>query len=209
MVDVELYGGRRAYLEHIRARMLHALGAYRSVRDIEWAAVRRLAFVCKGNICRSPYACARARFSGVPAVSFGLKTLGDQPADPAAARNALYRGIDLSAHRSAQVESTLLTDGDLIIVFEPTQLREIRRRFGVGARSTLLGIWSQPLRPYIHDPYGSSDRYFNQCFGVIDGNIAKLVEHMALNGPPATGSPTAEISCGRAAHEESRNGMPI
>ena len=209
MVDVELYGGRRGYIEHTLARTRHALGAYRSVRDIDWAAVRRLAFVCKGNICRSPYASARARVCGVPAVSFGLETMGDQPADSAAARNALSRGIDLSAHRTTRLETAVLADGDLIIVFEPAQLAQVQRRFGDRARATLLGIWARPSRPHIHDPYGSSDRYFQQCFAVIDGNIAKLVEYMPLSGAPAAGVPTAKTPCERAAHVESCGRMRI
>ncbi|MGA8161147.1 MAG: hypothetical protein WCB76_10090, partial [Acidobacteriaceae bacterium] len=71
------------------------------------------------------------------------------------------------------------------IVFEPAQLAEVRRRVGDRTPATLLGIWSRPIRPHIQDPYGRSDRYFQQCFSVIDANIAKLVERMARDGAPA------------------------
>jgi len=185
MVDVELYGGRNAFLAHIRARALYALGAYRSARDVEWATVRRLAFVCKGNICRSPYACAKARSMGVQAVSFGIDAADGAPAAPAAAENALLRGIDLSEHRSSRVQSDRLAEGDLLIAFEPRQIVEVRRRIGAGTSAELLGIWSRPIRPYIHDPYGMSDRYFQQCFSVIDASIARLIECMARSGAPA------------------------
>ena len=194
MLDAELYGGRRAFLEHIRARALSALGVYRGARDIQWAAVQRLTFVCKGNICRSPYACARARSLGVPAVSFGLETSGGQPADPSASKNALIRGIDLSAHRSARIDSPRIAAGDLIIVFEPAQLVEVRRRIGDGVVVNLLGIWSRPSRPYIHDPYGLSDRYFQQCFSVIDANITEIVARMKSNGAPAASRRSTEIT---------------
>ena len=180
MIDVELYGGRRGYLEHVRTRALYALGAYRSARDIDWAAVTRLVFVCKGNICRSPYASAKARLLGVPSASFGLEAAEGAPADPAASRTAHSRAVDLSAHRSARRESCRITDDDLLVVFEPSQLAEIRRwRADRMPRATLLGIWAQPIRPHIQDPYGRSDRYFERCFSIIDANIAELVRRMA------------------------------
>ena len=204
MVDVELYGGRRAFLAHVRARVLYALGAYRSVRDIPWAAVERLAFVCKGNICRSPYACARARSLGVPAVSFGLDAADGEPADPAALKNSLLRGVNLSDHRSTRAESTHLVDGDLIIVFEPKHLGEVRRRFGHAKPAHLLGIWSSPSRPHIQDPYGQRDRYFQQCFSVIDANVAKLLEHMARNRAPAARGLSEEASRPSVKHGSNR-----
>ena len=186
MVDIELYGGTRGFLEHIRARALYALGAYGNMRDVEWVHIKRLAFVCRGNICRSPYACARARSLGIRAVSFGLDAVDGTPANPVASKNALSRGIDLSMHRSARMEAMRLADGDLVIVFEPAQFAEVRRRFGDRPLSGLLGIWSRPNRPHIQDPYGLSDRYFQKCFSVIDANIAELVERMTSGGSPAT-----------------------
>lgn len=199
MVDIELYGGRGGFLEHVRARTLYALGAYRSFREIKWAAVARLAFVCKGNICRSPYACARAQSMGVNAVSFGLDAADGAPANFAALKNALSRGVDLSAHRSTKINSSGLTDRDLIMVFEPQQINEVRRWIDERIPAGLLGVWSRPIRPHIHDPYGTSNRYFQQCFAVIDAQIAALIEHMARAGaaaftgralePPSNGIP--------------------
>lgn len=208
MIDVELYGGRRGFLEHVRARTLYALGAYRSVREIEWATVRRLAFVCKGNICRSPYACARARSLGVQAASFGLDAADSVPADPAALRNALLRGIDLSVHRSARIQSGRLADGDLVIVFEPQQITEVRRQIGDGTPAQLLGIWSSPVRPHIQDPYGMRDRYFQHCFSVIDANIAALAELMVRGGAPATTQRATEIPGASPAHGDFSDRTP-
>ena len=124
---------------------------------------------------------------GVRAVSFGLDTAGGFSADPAALKNAFLRGIDLSLHRSTRLDATHLADGDLVIFFEPAHRTEVRRRIGDGTPTNLLGIWSRPLRPHIQDPYGRTDRYFQQCFTVIDAAIAKLVEHMAKK----TGAPAA------------------
>jgi protein-tyrosine phosphatase len=194
MVDIELYGGRRGYLEHVRSRALYSLGAYRDARNIEWAAVARLVFVCKGNICRSPYASARARLLGVPSASFGLHAAGGTPADPAASRAANSRAVDLSGHRAAGVESCRIGDDDLLVVFEPAQLAEIRRRCAEGTpRVTLLGIWTPPIHPHIQDPYGTSDRYFQRCFSIIDANVAELVRRVG-RGSASPGSEAPEIN---------------
>jgi len=196
MIDTELYGGRRAYVAHLRARALYAMGAYRSVRSITWSAVERLVFVCHGNICRSPYAGARARVLGACAVSFGIEATNGAGANEAAARAALQRGIDLGAHRSARLERALLAPGDLIVVFEPRHLLSVtaHRRTDV-AGLTLLGLWTDPLRPRIQDPYGRSERYFQQCFAAIDLNTHELVKRLAAHAAPAVGgSAVARVS---------------
>lgn len=177
-VDFELYGGRRGYLKHLRSRVLHSLGAYRELHDIDWSATRRLVFVCKGNICRSPYAAARARDLGVQSASLGLEAADGAMADAAAARNARSRGLDLSAHRSARLESKRVQDGDLVVVFEPAQLRVARQRCEGSRPISLLGIWQRPLRPHLEDPHGRSDRYFQQCFSIIDANVAEIARRL-------------------------------
>ncbi|MBW4052632.1 MAG: phosphotyrosine protein phosphatase [Proteobacteria bacterium] len=145
----------------------------------------RLVFVCRGNICRSPYGGLRASSLGVRAVSFGLDAAEGAPANPVASRNALLRGVDLSAHCSARLETDRLSDGDLVLVFEPAQLAEVRRRLGDRTAVGLLGVWARPRRPHIQDPYGRSDRYFQQCFAVIDASIDALMGDMARAGAPA------------------------
>lgn len=201
MVDIELYGGKRGLLEHIRACALNGLGVYGSVRAIEWRAVKRLVFVCRGNICRSPYASLKARSLGVHAISFGMEAADGTPADPVASHNALFRGVDLSTHRSARIESAHLSDGDVVIMFEPSQLAAFRRRFGDRPPACLLGIWSRPVRPHIQDPYGRSDRYFQRCFSVIDANIMELASRLVSAGAPATDHMAQKIPCANALHE--------
>ena len=194
MVDVESYGGKRGFLEHLRTRTLYALGAYPRVDRVEWPAVRRLVFVCKGNICRSPYACAKAGTLGMSAASFGLDTCGGAPADPLARENALLRGIDLSMHRSRRLEPQYLANGDLVILFEAAHRAETRRRIGDRTPFDLLGTWARPIRPHIQDPYGRSASYFQQCFDLIDINLGRLIEHMARMNAPAIRAPKTQNS---------------
>ena len=196
IVDFELYGGKRAYIAHLRERALYAFGAYRSARSIEWTAVARLVFVCQGNICRSPYASARARALGITAISCGLDATEGAGADPAASRNAMDRGIDLSTHRSARLRPSFITQRDLIVVFEPKQMMGVMRCGISGlAGVTLLGIWSPPIRPHIQDPYGRSDRYFQQCFSGIDACVQEMMRRLVANEALARAGGMSGASC--------------
>ena len=174
MVDFELYGGKQGYLKHLNATALFRFGAYHEATDINWEKISRLVFACKGNICRSPYASARTRFLGVPTDSFGFAAKVGSLANPDAIRNAKLRGIDLNEHRSADLDTCGIREGDLLVVFEPPQIMEARRRGIRKAQITLLGIWGELPRPHIHDPYGHSDRYFQWCFSLIDSAVARL-----------------------------------
>jgi protein-tyrosine phosphatase len=144
---------------------------------------------------------------GVHAVSFGLDAADGGPADPTALQNALRRGIDLSAHRSARIQSARLADGDLVIVFEPQQIAEVRRRAGDRTPAKLLGIWSSPVRLHIQDPYGMRDRYFQQCFAVIDANITALIDYMARRGAPAISGRQTKVSGESAMRQQPSDGM--
>lgn len=190
IIDLELYGGKRAYISHLRAVLSNAVGLYRSAQTIDWAVVERLVFVCQGNICRSPYASERARALGVHAISLGIAAADGACADERAARNALYRGIALKDHRTTRVKASLILQGDLIVVFERAQQLQLMQQRVAGAVGiTMLGLWAHPVRPHIQDPYGRSDRYFQQCFSVIDLNIQELVKRLeAHHAPAAVGS---------------------
>lgn len=186
MIDVELFGGRRAYVMHLYARMRCTIGSYRSIESIKWNAVSRLVFVCHGNICRSPYACARVRELGVRSASFGFETSDGASADQSALRNARLRGIDLSDHRSIRLRPSLLEPGDLVVVFEPQQRPKVCGQSIAGlAGVTLMGIWASPIYPYIHDPFGQSDRYFQACYSTIDRNVKSIVDRIFASGSPA------------------------
>ena len=184
MVDFELYGGKRAYLEHLRARLMCRIGAYRDAGRIHWSRVERLVFVCKGNICRSPYASARAKSLGASACSYGFQATNGSTADPAAVRNAALRRLDLTSHRSTSVTSFQGSETDLIIVFEPGQLIEAQGHCGMRSQITLLGLWARPRHPWLQDPYGRSDRYFQQCFSVIDAAVHDLVKKVDRREDP-------------------------
>jgi protein-tyrosine phosphatase len=178
VLSFERYGGRRGFLRHLSARAETLVGVHRPLQRLDWGKIDRFVFVCAGNICRSPYAAQRARAAGADAVSFGLQASDGATADPAAMRNALQRGLDLDAHRSVRLEISRLRPADLVLLFEPRQLQSFLRLEGARqAHVSLVGLWSAPARPHLTDPYGRSDRYFQECFALIDSSVRALLAH--------------------------------
>lgn len=173
----EEYGGKRAFLRHLRHLGGYYVGTFRTRRAIDFQSVERLVFICKGNICRSAFAQAVAARSGFDSASFGLDTPGDEAADPAAIRNARARGIDLEPHRTRSSRNFQVRRGDLLLALEPLQA-EALAQLHPAAQVTLLGLWTQPVRPFIQDPYGRSDAYFQRCFEVIESGVATLTRRL-------------------------------
>jgi protein-tyrosine phosphatase len=167
------YGGAVPLLRHLGAATMARLGGYRQLEHIDWHRVKRLVFVCKGNICRSPYAEAGSKRMGIPAVSFGLQAKQYSNADSSAIHNAAVRDLDLTGHRSRLFEPRSLNDSDLVVCFEPWHVRDLQQMTGNPGnfQVTLLGLWSNPSRPYLCDPHGRSDQYFQVCFSLIDSAL--------------------------------------
>jgi low molecular weight protein-tyrosine phosphatase len=171
------YGGRRALVRHFFSCAQVRLPWWRRFHRVDWPRVERLVFVCKGNICRSPYALARASAIGIPADSIGLEAASGEPADDAARRHAAARGLSLDAHRTKPAHELVLGVGDLLVCMEPVQLIAVRRRFtGFAGQLTLLGLWSRPYRPSIFDPFGLSDEFWPHCLDVIDDGVRHIAD---------------------------------
>ena len=170
------YGGKRAFLRHVAFRAEAAIGRYDALTNIDFPRVERLVFVCKGNLCRSPFAEYSARREGFSAISAGLDAAEAQPADPAAVNAARRRGIDLEGHRSRRFDPELLQPSDLVIAFEPAQAAHLgRSRLGSATWQVgLLGLFASTPFPYLHDPYGLSAEYFDRCFSRIEDALLRF-----------------------------------
>ena len=92
------YGSRRGFVSTYWHRLLYLFGRYHSYGQVDWSSIERLVFICKGNICRSAYAEAVARSLGINAISCGIDTIEDAPANDCAISEAKQQGIDLNGH---------------------------------------------------------------------------------------------------------------
>ncbi len=146
-----------------------------SIRAPDAAEVRRLVFVCHGNICRSAFADAAAAEAGLATASFGLSAAHGTSAHPPVVALAGEMGIDLNRHRATAREAYQPQPGDLLLAMETRQLR----RIAADARlahlpRTLLGLYTRPVTPHLHDPYRLSDPYTRLCLRRIASAIPVL-----------------------------------
>ena len=192
------YGGRRFFCCHVFACMQTRMPWWRRFHRVEWHRVERLVFICRGNICRSAYAAAKARALGVPAQSGGLQAKSGYPANGDARRHAAARGLSLEAHRTKGLQELAIGAGDLVICMEPPQLTAVQKMYPTFAgQLTLLGFWSQPRRPWIFDPFGLADEPWCQCLDLIDDAVCRVADlyrrrHPRLTEMPGEGEPMAE-----------------
>jgi len=170
------YNSRYGFVHTNWHKLKELLGCYNSYQQIDFSLVDRLVFICKGNICRSAYAEAVARKLGVNVISYGVNTLIGSPADATALSVALSRGYDLSEHKTRPIMYTALRSKDLIVAMEPWQASFLKENLSRKHQYTLLGLWDRPMLPYLHDPYGATNEYFNKCFSSIDGAVMALCE---------------------------------
>lgn len=183
------YGTRGAWCRHYLSAIMYRTGWFRSLERIHWARVERLIFVCKGNICRSPYAEARARSLGLNAISFGLEAEPGLPPHIMACRVAQSRGVALDSLRTRALGQVRFSDGDLLVAMEPTQAWRLTKTVELSAarvQITLLGLWKAPPQPVVADPYGRSAEVFATCFGVVDDAVASIASRLSVGRSQAS-----------------------
>ncbi|HSC68114.1 MAG TPA: hypothetical protein VLC79_10510 [Cellvibrio sp.] len=158
------YGSKKGLLRYVAYETLKFLGFYRRFTEIDFAQVKRLVFICHGNICRSPLGEAVARQQGFPALSFGLDTRGNDSADPRAIAWAKANGYSLDDHVTKRIDQYDPQEGDLLVAMEPKHIRQLSPHFiNLSVQVTLAGLWLEPKILYLHDPYNSNQIYFDLC----------------------------------------------
>ena len=90
------------------------------------ADIRRLVFVCHGNICRSAFADVLSRNAGLNAISFGLSTSSGKAAYPGTLQIAASMGHDLNGHRTMTVDEYQPAAGDLLLAWKRDSFAESR-----------------------------------------------------------------------------------
>ncbi len=171
------FGSKQGLLRFGTYELLRLVGGYRLCRRVNFAKVKRLVFVCQGNICRSPLGEAVARQHGVTAISFGLNTRGGDCADPRAVAWGHQQGFHLAQHVTTRLEQYKPQEGDLLIGMEPKHLRALRLQFAKApVQITLLGLWLEPPLIYLHDPYNTKAEYFSRCEALVRDGTLNIIQ---------------------------------
>jgi protein-tyrosine phosphatase len=170
------FGSVRGLVRLALARWALAAGLLASFQLRRPQEVRRVVFVCLGNICRSAFAQQIAIGHGLPAVSFGLSTTTGAPSPQPALEAAQRQGIHLHHHRATDLSDFTILPGDLLLAMEIRHARELRQRLWSrdDIQIALLGTWCSPSIPHLHDPFTLSPDYFDTCFHRIRQAVDRL-----------------------------------
>jgi protein-tyrosine phosphatase len=137
--------------------------------------MRRILFLCHGNICRSPMAAGYlnkllddAGIDDVLVTSAGIGALVKSRASAASLEVAARHGFSLENHRADQVTAADLRESDHILVMERYQLEALRQHLGGRSEKVrLLGEYGVSAGKEIGDPYGGDVDLYERIFARI------------------------------------------
>ena len=175
------YGGKKGYVKYWFYFVMYSLKNKQI--DVRWSNVKRIIYICRGNICRSPYAAHYSQQLGINSSSYGLQVTQSRSAYATAIKVAKRRNVNLSAHTSTSISSYKHQMGDLFVVFEPHHVHQLKqRKIHLETPIILLGHYHPEKHiSYIHDPYGKEESYFDQCFSVIEKSMQQILHLMGSN----------------------------
>jgi protein-tyrosine phosphatase len=153
-------------------------------------------FICKGNICRSPFAehMARKLSKEKDLSDFDLKSSGiivgqsgSSPVEAVAAAKMI--GIDLSDHISKSLNTQSAHDNDLIVTMEASHIKTLRKLHpDIRNKLFLLplfernGSYGKGYQKYnIPDPYGKNKETFQECYQRITIATEQMLCTICLN----------------------------
>lgn len=149
--------------------------------------VRRILFVCHGNICRSAFATAygRARLSRLSFNSAGFHPIEGRvtPAKVKAAASSL--GVDLTAHRAARINGAVVEEADLILLMDTRNYQSFVTQFSEAVqRTTMLGLFAPRPCVEIPDPVSSSEADAREILSSLRDAVDGLTSWLTANEKP-------------------------
>jgi protein-tyrosine-phosphatase/predicted ATP-grasp superfamily ATP-dependent carboligase len=153
----------------------------------------RIAFICKGNICRSPFAHVYLNSkiaAGIPgnmrADSFGLIEPIHRPGPKNALEAAKHFGINLDAHRSKKLSPQDVETSDLLLVMDIDLYKKVKTFYPAAKKKLFyLGdlLNGEAASPEILDPYGLDIVAFIKTFSLISRSVDNLAALMKKHVP--------------------------
>ena len=138
---------------------------------------RSVLFVCKGNVCRSPFAAVLARHTGrfERVGSAGYYPVADRASPENAIRVAAAYGADLETHRSRRLTLGDVQGADAIFVFDRENYERVTTEFPRARRRVhFLGVLNPTGPAFIEDPWSGDLDRFRQVYAQIKAAVDNL-----------------------------------
>lgn len=132
---------------------------------------KTILFVCKGNICRSPFAerIARQRDGARTWLSAGYYPAENRRSPETAVDVAEQWSVSLADHRSRRLDKSLIDSADVLFVFDFSNYQTLLQSYPDAKRKVRLVGALRPTGPlFIRDPYGGSPEDFTEVYDEID-----------------------------------------
>ncbi len=178
-----IYGSKRQVLSVLIDEIFRRY-YYKKYKNLEVPKIKRIVFICKGNICRSPFAevVAKIEKTRLRVVSMGFDASGNDKPQQSAIKIAKEFGYDMESLCSTRLEDSSIIDGDLVVVMEVSHLNKVKNlASSVDYQMTLLGIWDKKPMLSIFDPYGRSDARFRYVFTHINTSVKNLLHALGID----------------------------
>ncbi|MDY7092258.1 MAG: ATP-grasp domain-containing protein [Acidobacteriota bacterium] len=196
VAEVRYYAGLflQQALDRLRAAVVNLPPVRRRLARRGSRAIRRsrrVLFVCKGNICRSPFAALylRQRLGDAGIVtSSGFYPIPHRPSPPEAVAAAAELGVDLADHRSSVLTFRDVRRADVLVSFDEEVHRTVGRRFPE-ARWKLHRLASLPEtasgtpRMEFEDPFGGDQETFRESYRRIADAIDRTPWAQTADSP--------------------------
>ncbi|MHC4397381.1 MAG: arsenate reductase/protein-tyrosine-phosphatase family protein [Planctomycetota bacterium] len=149
-----------------------------------------ICFVCKGNICRSPFAesylkkiLINKKSCEVNMESSGYYSEAMRRCPSEAVSAGQKFNVDLGQHRSSVLSEELISQNDMIFVFDIENWLVLREKFKrYKSKFFFLGSLSANSRiRIICDPYGQSERAFKDTYSSIVPLLESLADILSNN----------------------------
>jgi protein-tyrosine-phosphatase/predicted ATP-grasp superfamily ATP-dependent carboligase len=184
----------KARLRHVWVSVLRmswdgaiATGAYRIALNARLPRnIDRVLVLCKGNICRSPFAAellkkrAQGRNIHLDIQSAGLDTTPGHDAYSLAKTTSRGYGVDLDHHQTTPITMDMVLWADLILVMEAAHVVNLYGLSSAARSKTfLLGHFASQATTDIRDPYEGTPEDFSRCYAIIDDSCEGLLMQIA------------------------------
>ncbi|HSB78342.1 MAG TPA: low molecular weight protein arginine phosphatase [Candidatus Methylomirabilis sp.] len=150
--------------------------------------MKRILFVCTGNICRSPMAEVllrdalqqdpELRSEGIEVRSAGTSGWDGAPATDLAVQAMLSLGLNLRGHRGRQLTRELVDWAECLLTMEARQRDWIQRAYPDAAAKVFSLADCAGDSGDVEDPYGGDEAEYTQCARrlcvLIPGLITRL-----------------------------------